>query len=159
VKDGRFEVFERFTDGARQAVVLGQQEAYAVGADAVGTEHLLVGLLDQGDELVAEALTGAGFPERAPQSPPYPPPVRTVHIPLTPEAAKALRRSEDESAALGEAHVRPGHLLLALLRSDDAFSPRGGGAIKLLQEQEIDVLRLQDRVIRLLESGGGARRP
>jgi ATP-dependent Clp protease ATP-binding subunit ClpC len=153
-------VFERFTDEARQGVVLGQQEAYAVEADAVGTEHLLVGLLDQGDGLVAEALTGAGFPKRAPQvSPPYPPPVRTVHIPLTPEAAKALRRSQDESATMGEAQVRPGHLLLALLRSDDAFLPRGGGAIKLLQEEGIDVVRLQDRVIRLLESGEGDSNP
>jgi hypothetical protein len=76
-------VFERFTDGARQCVVLSQEEAYAVEADAVGTEHMLLGLLDQGDELVAEALRGAGFPERAAQvSPDDPPPVRTVHIPL-----------------------------------------------------------------------------
>jgi ATP-dependent Clp protease ATP-binding subunit ClpC len=153
-------VFERFTDEARQCVVLGQEEAYAVEADAVGTEHMLLGLLDQGDELVAEALKGAGFPERAPRaSPAYPPPVRTVHIPFTPEVARALRGSQDESAALGEVQVRPGHLLLALLRSDDASSPRGGGATKLLQEQGIDVVRLQDRVIRLLESAGGARRP
>ena len=71
-------MFERFTDEARQGVVHGQQEAYAE-ADAVGTEHLILGLLDQGDELVAEALKGAGFPERAPRaSPPYPPPVRTA---------------------------------------------------------------------------------
>ena len=152
-------MFERFTDGARQGVVLGQEEAYAVEADAVGTEHLLVGLLDQGDELVAEALTGAGFPERAPQvSPPYPPPVRTVHIPFTPEAARALRRSQGESAGLGEAQVRPGHVLLALLRTDRASSPRGGGAIKLLQDHGIDVVRLQDRVITLLRSDGGVRR-
>jgi ATP-dependent Clp protease ATP-binding subunit ClpC len=159
VTDGRCGVFERFTDGARQCVVLGQQEAYAAEADAVGTEHLLLGLLDQGDELVAEALKGTAFPKRAAQvSPTYPPPVRTVHIPFTPDVATALRRSQAESAALGEAQVRPGHLLLALLRSDDASSPRGGGAIKLLQDHGIDVVRLQDRVIRLLRSDGGVRR-
>jgi ATP-dependent Clp protease ATP-binding subunit ClpA len=162
VTDGRCEVFERFTDGARQGVVLGLEEAYAEEADAAGTAHLLLGLLDQGDELVAEALRGAGFPEGAPRaSPAYPPPVRTVHIPFTPEAARALRGSMDQAAALGEAQVSPGHLLLALLRSDDASSPRGGGATKLLQEQGIDVVRLQDRVIRLLSSveGPGAPNP
>lgn len=153
-------MFERFTDGARHCVVLSQEEAYAAEADAVGTEHMLLGLLDQGDELVAEALRGAGFTERAAQvSLDDPPPVRTVHIPFAPEAANALRRSRDESAALGEAQVRPGHLLLALLRSDDASSPRGGGATKLLQEQGIDVVRLRDRVIRLLESDEGDSNP
>jgi ClpA/ClpB-like protein len=101
-----------------------------------GTEHLLLGLLDEGDELVAEALKGAGFPERAARlSRAYPPTVRTVHIPFAREAVGALHRSQEESAALGEAQVRPGHLLLALLRGDDASSPRGGGAIKMLQEQ------------------------
>jgi hypothetical protein len=117
-------------------VVLGQEEAYVVKADAIGTEHLLLGLLDEGDELVAEALKGAGFPERAERlSRAYPPTVRTVHIPFAREAVGALHRSQEESAALGEAQVRPGHLLLALLRGDDASSPRGGGAIKMLQEQ------------------------
>ena len=81
-----------------------------------------------------------------------PPPIRTVHIPLTPGAAKALRRSQDESAALGEAQVRPGHLMLALLPRDDASSPRGGGAIKMLQEQGVDVVWLRNRLIGLLES-------
>jgi hypothetical protein len=152
-QEGRCEVFERFTDGARQCVVLGQEEAYAVEADAVGIEHMLLGLLDQGDELVAEALKGAGFPERAAQvSEAYPPPVRTVHIPWTPEAAKALRRSQNESAALGEAQVRPGHLLLALLPGDDSSSPPGDRAIKLLQEQGVDVAWLRNRLIDLLQS-------
>jgi hypothetical protein len=148
----RCEVLERFTDGARVCVVLGQEEAYAAEADAVGTEHLLLGLLDQGDELVAEALKGAGFPERATQvSKTCPPSVRTVHIPFTPGAANALRRSQDEAAALGEAQVRPGHLLLALLPSD-ASLPFADGATKSLQQQGVDLVRLRNRVIGLLKS-------
>lgn len=75
----------------------------------------------------------------------------TVHIPFTREAVKALNRSPEESAALGEAQVRPGHVLLALLRRDDASSPRGSGAIKMLQQQGVDVVWLRNRVIGLLE--------
>ena len=55
-------MFERFTNEARQCVVLGQEEAWILKADAIGTEHLLLGLLEEGDELVAEALKGAGSP-------------------------------------------------------------------------------------------------
>jgi ATP-dependent Clp protease ATP-binding subunit ClpA len=76
----------------------------------------------------------------------------TVHIPFTPEAEKVLNRSREESAALSEAHVRPGHVLLALLRDDDASSSRGSAAIKMLQEQGVDVDWLRNRVIELLGS-------
>jgi ATP-dependent Clp protease ATP-binding subunit ClpA len=120
-------VFERFTDGARECVVLGQEEAYAAEADAVGTEHMLLGLLDQGDQLVADALRVAGFPERAAQvSLADPRPNREVHIPFSPEAAAVLRRSREVSAALGEAQTRPGHLLCRSSRSTFAWAPATG---------------------------------
>ena len=153
VWSGRCEVFERFTDGARECVVLGQEEAYAAEADAVGTEHMLLGLLDQGDQLVADALRVAGFPERAAQvSLADPRPNREVHIPFSPEAAAVLRRSREVSAALGEAQTRPGHLLLALLPSEDTSQPLGDGAEKLLREQGVDVVWLRTRLLGLLQS-------
>jgi hypothetical protein len=55
-------VFERFTDAARQGVVRGQEEAWSSEADAIQTEHLLLGLLEAGDELVVKALDGRGCP-------------------------------------------------------------------------------------------------
>lgn len=146
-------MFERFTDGARQCVVLAQEEGYAAEADAVGTEHLLLGILDQGDELVAETLQAAGLPERVSQvSQPYSPSGREVHIPFTPEAARALRRSQDESAALGDTQIRPGHLLLALLPGDHRSTPLGDGAVMSLQEHGVDVVQLRNRLMGLLGS-------
>lgn len=143
-------LFENYTDEARRCVVLGQEEAWILKADAVGTEHLLLGLVQEGNELIAEALKAAGFAERAARLSRAKPP--EVHIPLTEETRQALERSEEESAALGDTQVLPGHLLLALLREDDGSAPRGSGAFRMLQEQGIDVGWLRDRVTRLLQN-------
>jgi ATP-dependent Clp protease ATP-binding subunit ClpC len=139
------QVFEWFTNQARQCVVLGQEEAWVLKANAIETKDILLGLRRVGDEVVAGALTEAGVPAMpARTSQPRQP---EVHIPFTPGARNALRRAQEESTTLGDQQVRPGHMLLALLRGDG-----DDGAIKMLQEQGVDVDWLRNRVTELLGS-------
>jgi hypothetical protein len=107
-------------------------------------------VLQEGDELVAEALQGISIPQRAPRMSRTD--TATVQIPFTWEADKALQRSQEESATLGEAHVHPGHVLLALLRRDDKVPRSGTGAVEMLEEQGVDVDSLRNRLIGLLKS-------
>jgi ATP-dependent Clp protease ATP-binding subunit ClpA len=137
-------MLEWFTDGAKGAVVAADNEAVALEANAIETKHILLGLLGARDEVVTGALTEAGLAER---TPPPSPPLPRIHIPFTPGSKKALERAREDSGAFGEQLVRPGHLLLALLREDG-----DDGAIKMLQDQGVDVSWLRDRVSALLRS-------
>jgi len=143
-------MFERFTDRARRVVTLAQREARQLGHDCIGTEHLLLGLIDEGAGVATTALTSMGISldemrqavldstgrgaEPAPES---------GHIPFTPEAKKVLELSLREANQLGHNYIGTEHILLGLIRE-------GGGAAQLLAAAGVDHDRARRQVIELL---------
>jgi ATP-dependent Clp protease ATP-binding subunit ClpC len=122
-------VFERFTERARQVVVLAQEETRLLKHRTVGTEHLLLGLVRDDEGVAGQALAAVGIgldPARAA--------VATAHapednggprqIPFTPGAKYVLERSLREAVRMGHNYVGSEHLLLGLLRAEDATGHR-----------------------------------
>jgi Clp amino terminal domain, pathogenicity island component len=114
-------MFERFTDRARRVVVLAQEEARLLNHNYIGTEHLLLGLVHEGDGVAAQALTQldvsleavrAEVTEIIGQGTDAP----TGHIPFTPRAKKVLELSLREALELGHNYIGTEHILLGLLR-------------------------------------------
>ena len=155
-------MFQRFTDRARRVVDLARHEARALDHDHIGTEHILLGLIDEGQGVATTALTsmGVGLEEmrqavrdtfgRGAQPP------ESGHIPFTPQAKKVLELSLRESMQLGHQYIGTEHILLALIRE-------GGGAAQLLARAGVDLDRARQQVIELLyghrEAGLAAGRP
>ena len=155
-------MFQRFTDRARRVVVLAQHEARTLGHDYIGTEHILLGLIDEGQGVATTALTSMGVSlhemRQAVQDsigrgtePP-----ESGHIPFTPRAKKVLELSLRESQELGHTYIGTEHILLALIRE-------GGGAAQLLAGAGVDLDRARQQVIELLyghrEAGSAAAPP
>jgi ATP-dependent Clp protease ATP-binding subunit ClpC len=117
-------MFERFTDQARRVVVLAQEEARLLNHNYIGTEHLLLGLLHEGEGVAAQALESFGISLEAGRvqveqiigqglSAP------TGHIPFTPRAKKALESSLREALQLGHNYMGTEHLLLGISRQGE----------------------------------------
>lgn len=138
-------MFERFTDQARKAVVLAQEEARLFGHNYIGTEHLLAGLLAEARGAAARALVSAGITlaavrkqietragqrQRQPQG----------HIPFTSPAKKALELSLRAAVELGQ-HIGTGHLLLGLIRQEDSE------AVTILRALGADLAQLRAGVL------------
>jgi ATP-dependent Clp protease ATP-binding subunit ClpA len=150
-------MFERFTDRARQVVFLAQEEARRLNHNYIGTEHLLLGLLREGEGVAAKALGSLGISleavrvqveERTGQGHATP----TGHIPFTPRAKKVLELSLREALQLGHNYLGTEHILLGLLRE--------GVAARVLAGFGADHARLREQVVRLLDGDGeqaGAR--
>jgi ATP-dependent Clp protease ATP-binding subunit ClpC len=114
-------MFERFTDRARRVVVLAQEEARLLDHTYIGTEHILLGLVHEGEGVAAQALTQLGVSleavrdqvkeiiGRGAEAP-------TGHIPFTPRAKKVLELSLREALELGHNYIGTEHILLGLLR-------------------------------------------
>jgi ATP-dependent Clp protease ATP-binding subunit ClpC len=154
-------VFERFTDRARRVVVLAQQEARNLDHDYIGTEHLLLGLVSEGEGIAALALGQLGISlERIrgdveaivgrgskPQS---------GHIPFTPRAKKVLELSLREALQLGHSYIGTEHILLGLVREGE------GVAAQVLVRLGADLDRVRETVTELLpgssESAGRSPR-
>jgi ATP-dependent Clp protease ATP-binding subunit ClpA len=142
-------MFERFTDRARRVVVLAQQEARMLDHGYIGTEHLLLGLIHEGDGVAARALDSLGISldavrqqveeiiGRGQQAP-------SGHIPFTPRAKKVLELSLRESQQLGHDYIGTEHILLGLLREG------GGVAAQVLVKLGADLNRVRQQVIQLL---------
>jgi Clp amino terminal domain, pathogenicity island component/UvrB/uvrC motif len=156
-------MFERFTDRARQAVALAQEEAKRLDHNYIGTEHILLGLLREGDGVAAKVLESLGISldavrqqveeiiGRGQQAP-------SGHIPFTPRAKKVLELSLRESKQLGHNYIGTEHILLGLLREGD------GVAAQVLVKLGADLNRVRQQVIQLLHGYQGeeprlARRP
>jgi ATP-dependent Clp protease ATP-binding subunit ClpA len=145
-------MFERFTGQSRRAVVLAQEEAAGLDHNYIGTEHLLLGLLHEGEGAAARALASAGIVltparreveviiGRGQQTP-------SGHIPFTPRSKKCLELSLRESLQLGHDYIGTGHLLLGLISEGD------GVAITVLNRLGANLDRLRDQVILELEAG------
>jgi ATP-dependent Clp protease ATP-binding subunit ClpC len=138
-------LFEGFTDRARRAVVLGQEEAWMLGHHYVGTEHLLLGLIREGEGGAATALEALGISledvrrevEAIIDGDRKQP---TAHSPFTLGAKRALDLSPMESARLGHHHVGTEHLLLGLIREGE------GVAAQVLMKRGADLTRVREQV-------------
>src|SRR6266508_2215548 len=131
-------MFERFTDRARRVVVLAQEESRLLNHNYIGTEHILLGLVHEGEGVAALALTSMGIgldavrkqvEEIIRQGKAAP----TGHIPFTPRAKKILELSLREALQLGHNYIGTEHILLGLLREGE------GVAAQVLQKLGADL--------------------
>jgi ATP-dependent Clp protease ATP-binding subunit ClpC len=148
-------VFERFTERARQVVVLAQDEARAFKHDYIGTEHILLGLLREEEGLAARILESlditveevrANVARTVGQGDE----VATGQIPFTPRAKKVLDLSLREALSLGHNYIGTEHVLLGLMRENDGVGAR------ILLEFDVDADTVRDEVIRMLSGPGRA---
>jgi ATP-dependent Clp protease ATP-binding subunit ClpC len=144
-------VFERFTDRARRVVVLAQEEARLLSHHYIGTEHILLGLLHEGEGLAYRALDEVGIGLEVARAE-----VETVvgrgksepsgHIPFTPRAKKTLELSLREALQLGHNYIGTEHILLGLIREGQ------GPAIEVLDRLGGGADRARREVLRLVHS-------
>jgi ATP-dependent Clp protease ATP-binding subunit ClpC len=142
-------VFERFTDRARRVVVLAQEEARMLNHNYIGTEHILLGLIHEGEGVAAKALQSLGISlegvrqqveeiigqgQQAPSG----------HIPFTPRAKKVLELSLREALQLGHNYIGTEHILLGLIREGESV------AAQVLVKLGADLNRVRQVVIALL---------
>ena len=147
-------MFEKFTDKARRVVVLAQEEAKLLNHNYIGTEHLLLGLIHEGEGVAAKALESLGInldsvreqvQEIIGQGQQAP----TGHIPFTPRAKKVLELSLREALQLGHSYIGTEHLLLGLIREGE------GVAAQVLTKLGADTNRVRQQVIQLLSGFQG----
>jgi ATP-dependent Clp protease ATP-binding subunit ClpC len=157
-------MFERFTDRARQAILLAQEEARMLNHDYIGTEHILLGLIHEGEGVAAKVLESLGISLAAvrqqveeiigpgQQAP-------SGHIPFTSRAEEVLELAQREARALGHDYIGTEHILLGLIREG------GGVAAQVLVKLGADLNRVRQQVIQLLHGyqgteslGAGSRR-
>jgi ATP-dependent Clp protease ATP-binding subunit ClpC len=149
-------MFERFTDRARRVVVLAQEEARMLNHNYIGTEHILLGLIHEGEGVAAKALESLGISlegvrqqveeiigqgQQAPSG----------HIPFTPRAKKVLELSLREALQLGHNYIGTEHILLGLIREGE------GVAAQVLVKLGADLNRVRQQVIQLLSGYQGGK--
>ncbi|WP_152188422.1 ATP-dependent Clp protease ATP-binding subunit [Georgenia satyanarayanai] len=147
-------MFERFTDRARRVIVLAQEEARMLNHNYIGTEHILLGLIHEGEGVAAKALESLdislegvrqqvteiiGEGQQAPGG----------HIPFTPRAKKVLELSLREALQLGHNYIGTEHILLGLIREGE------GVAAQVLNKLGADLNRVRQQVIQLLSGYQG----
>jgi ATP-dependent Clp protease ATP-binding subunit ClpC len=147
-------MFERFTDRARRVVVLAQEEARRLNHNYIGTEHLLLGMIREGEGVAARALSSMGISlDHARRE------VESVigrgdhpqagHIPFTPRSKKVLELSLRESQQLGHHYIGTEHLLLGMVREGE------GVAAQVLVKLGAELDRVREQVIESLREGEG----
>jgi ATP-dependent Clp protease ATP-binding subunit ClpC len=151
-------MFERFSERARQVVVLAQDEARLLGHGHVGTEHLLLGLVREGEGVAARVLAVFEMTEETVRAR-----VATVvgpgeeatsgAVPFTPSATTALDRAWNEALSLGHTSIDTHHVLLGLVRVKE------GVAARILLDFDADPDRLRDEVTRMLSDPGRRGKP
>src|SRR5690625_1743179 len=147
-------MFERFTDRARRVVVLAQEEARMLSHNYIGTEHILLGLIHEGEGVAAKALESLDISlegvrgqvedviGQGQQSP-------SGHIPFTPRAKKVLELSLREALQLGHNYIGTEHILLGLIREGE------GVAAQVLVKLGADLNRVRQQVIQLVSGFQG----
>ena len=147
-------MFERFTDRARRVVVLAHEEARMLNHNYIGTEHILLGLIHEGEGIASKALESMGISldsvrtqvteiigegQQAPSG----------HIPFTPRAKKVLELSLREALQLGHSYIGTEHILLGLIREGE------GVAAQVLTKLGADLNRVRQQVIQLISGYQG----
>ena len=148
-------MFERFTDRARRVVVLAQEEARLLNHNYIGTEHILLGLIHEGEGVAAKALESLGISLEAVRQQ-----VEEIigqggsspsgHIPFTPRAKKVLELSLREALQLGHNYIGTEHILLGLISEGE------GVAAQVLVKLGADLSRVRQQVIQLLSGYPGS---
>ena len=149
-------MFERFTDRARRVIVLAQDEAKLLNHSYIGTEHILLGLIHEGEGVAAKALESLGISLDAVreqveeiighgQQPP------TGHVPFTPRAKKVLELSLREALQMNHNYIGTEHMLLGLIREGE------GVAASVLIKLGADLNRVRNTVLQLLSGYQGGR--
>jgi hypothetical protein len=151
-------MFERFTDRARRVVVLAQEEARLLDHNYIGTEHILLGLVHEGEGVAAQALTQLGVSLEAVRAEVTETIGRGVeqpggHIPFTPRAKKVLELSLRESLDLGHNYIGTEHILLGLLREGEGIGAQV--LVKLGAGRD----QVRQVVVQLLSGYAGGRPP
>jgi len=146
-------MFERFTDRARRSVVLAQEEARLLNHNYIGTEHILLGVIHEGEGVAGQAMESLGVSLEAvrTQIGTYVGPGETApsgHIPFTPRAKKVLELSLREALQLGDSFIGTEHILLGLIREGE------GLATQALVALGFDLAEVRRRVLELAQSEG-----
>jgi ATP-dependent Clp protease ATP-binding subunit ClpA len=151
-------MFERFTDRARRVVVLAQEESRLLNHNYIGTEHILLGLIHEGEGVAARALEGLDVSLEAVRRE-----VEEIigegaasprgHIPFTPRAKKVLELALREALQLGHNYIGTEHILLGLLREGE------GVAAQVLVKLGADLGRVRQEVVQLLSGYPGGDPP
>ncbi|MEE8141729.1 MAG: ATP-dependent Clp protease ATP-binding subunit [Planctomycetota bacterium] len=155
-------MFDRFTDRARKVMALARKEAQRFNHDFIGTEHILLGLVQEGSGVAANVLKNIGVDgnkiraeiEKHVQSGPSM--VTMGQLPFTPRAKKVLELSQEEANELGHNYIGTEHLLLGLIREND------GVAAQVLLDLGVKLEDVKNEVLELLGadvSGGGSGEP
>jgi len=147
-------MFERFTDRARRVVVLAQEEARMLNHNYIGTEHILLGLIHEGEGVAAKALESMnisleGVREQVTEIIGRGQTAPAGHIPFTPRAKKVLELSLREALQLGHNYIGTEHILLGLIREGE------GVAAQVLQKLGADLNKVRQHVIQLLSGYSG----
>lgn len=147
-------MFERFTDRARRVVVLAQEEARMLNHNYIGTEHILLGLIHEGEGVAAKALESLdinlqGVREKVQEKIGPGQNAPSGHIPFTPRAKKVLELSLREALQLGHNYIGTEHILLGLIREGE------GVAAQVLVEMNADLNKVRQQVIQLLSGYSG----
>jgi ATP-dependent Clp protease ATP-binding subunit ClpC len=142
-------MFEKFTDRGRRVVVYAQDEARALDRNYIGTEHILLGLVREGEGVAVKALESLGISletvrQRVEEIAGRGQHAPSGHIPFTPPAKKVLELSLRESQHLGHHYIGTEHILLGLIRQGD------GVAAQVLAEVGADLDRVREQVVQLL---------
>ncbi len=144
--------FNRFTERARKVIILAKEAAKNINHEYIGTEHILLGLVKEGEGVAAAVLTSLGLDsdgirqevEKLVQ--PGPDKVAAEDIPFTPRAKKVIELAMDEARNLGHNYIGTEHLLLGLIREGD------GVASQVLMNLGLDLKSVRDEVLNLLGS-------
>ncbi|MDP3789706.1 MAG: Clp protease N-terminal domain-containing protein, partial [Candidatus Omnitrophota bacterium] len=145
-------MFNRFTERARKVILLAKEEAKRFNHDYIGTEHILLGLVREGEGVAAAVLENLGLSsekirtevEKLVQTGPST--IISGDIPFTPKAKKVMELAMDEAVSLGHNYVGTEHLLLGLLREGE------GVASQVLINLGLDLNKVRNEVMRLLGS-------
>ena len=145
-------MFERFTERARQVVVLAQDEARALKHNYIGTEHILLGLLREEEGLAARVLESLDITVEEVRAQVarivgQGDEVTTGQIPFTPRAKKVLELALREAVALGHGYIGTEHILLGLARENE------GVAARILLDFDADAEMIRDEVAHVLSGG------
>ena len=150
-------MFERFTDRARRVVVLAQEEARRLNHNYIGTEHILLGLIQEGEGHAAKAIEELNISidsvrsevveiiGEGQQSP-------SGHIPFTPRAKKVLELSLREALQLGHNYIGTEHILLGLIREGE------GVAAQVLKKLGAELSQVRQTVIKLISNSGEGKK-
>ena len=144
--------FNRFTERARKVILLAKEEAKRFNHDYIGTEHVLLGLIKEGEGVAAAVLASLGLDSEGIRAEveklvqPGPAKVTDADIPFTPRAKKVIELAMDEARNLGHNYIGTEHLLLGLIREGD------GVASQVLLNMGLDLKVVRDEVLNLLGS-------